>query len=52
MKMRKRKVKAYFTVEASLVLPIVIGSIIFVICFLLYWSSGNESLCLQLPSFR
>lgn len=37
MKMRKRKVKAYFTVEASLVLPIVIGSIIFVICFLLYW---------------
>ena len=37
MKMWKRKVKAYFTVEASLVLPVVIGSIIFVICFLLYW---------------
>ncbi|MBQ9490666.1 MAG: hypothetical protein IKO03_02475 [Lachnospiraceae bacterium] len=38
--MRKKKrwgVSAYFTVEASLVLPIVLGSIIFVICFLLFW---------------
>ena len=30
-------VKAYFTVEASLVMPIVIGSIIFVMGFLLFW---------------
>ena len=30
-------VHAYFTVEASLVLPIVLGSMIFVICFLLFW---------------
>lgn len=33
----KKGVDAYFTVEASLVMPVVIGSVIFVICFLLYW---------------
>ncbi|MBE5861320.1 MAG: hypothetical protein E7295_00545 [Lachnospiraceae bacterium] len=39
--MRKKEKRhgagAYFTVEASLVLPIVLGSLIFVICFLLFW---------------
>ena len=30
-------VKAYFTVEASLVMPMVIGSIIFIMGFLLFW---------------
>ncbi len=36
--MRKQKsIQAYFTVEASLLLPTVIGSIVFVICFLLFW---------------
>lgn len=34
---RKKYVEAYFTVEASLVLPVVIGSVIFVICFLLFF---------------
>lgn len=37
MKWRKKGLGAYFTVEASLVLPVVIGSIVFVICFLLFW---------------
>lgn len=36
--MKKRgKMDAYFSVEASLVLPMVVGSIIFVVCFLLFW---------------
>ena len=36
--MKKRgKLDAYFSVEASLVLPMVVGSIIFVVCFLLFW---------------
>lgn len=38
-------VKAYFTVEASLVMPVVIGSIIFVMGFLLFWY--NRSLMEQ-----
>lgn len=33
----KKRVGTYFTVEASLVLPVVIGSIIFIISFLLFW---------------
>lgn len=37
MKKHKGSIEAYFTVEASLVMPVVIGSVIFVICFLLYW---------------
>ena len=37
MKRRKGYLEAYFTVEASLLLPVVIGSIIFVICFLLFF---------------
>lgn len=37
MKRSGKRVGAYFTVEASLVIPIVIGSIVFIICFLLYW---------------
>ena len=37
MKRKKGSVGAYFTVEASLVLPIVIGTIIFVLCFLLFY---------------
>ena len=36
-KEKRQGAGAYFTVEASLVLPIVLGSIIFVICFLLFW---------------
>jgi len=37
MKRFEKQVKAYFTVEASLVVPIVIGSLVFTICFLLFW---------------
>lgn len=36
MKKEKRRAQAYFTVEASLVLPIVIASLVFTICFLLF----------------
>ncbi|MBO4749227.1 MAG: hypothetical protein J5546_02835 [Lachnospiraceae bacterium] len=36
MKKRKLQAEAYFTVEASLVLPIVIGAVVFTICFLLF----------------
>ena len=43
--LRRKSVKAYFTVEASLVMPIVIGSIIFVMGFLLFWY--NRSLMEQ-----
>ena len=35
--LRRSGVKAYFTVEASLVMPIVIGSIVFIMGFLLFW---------------
>ena len=41
----RSSVKAYFTVEASLVMPVVIGSIIFVMGFLLFWY--NRSLMEQ-----
>lgn len=34
---RGKELEGYFTVEASLVLPIVIGSIVFIIYVLLYW---------------
>ena len=43
--LRRKSVKAYFTVEASLVMPIVIGSIIFIMGFLLFWY--NRSLMEQ-----
>ena len=36
MKKEKRVMGAYLTVEASMVLPVVIGTIVFVICFLLF----------------
>ena len=34
---KQNRVEGYFTVEASLVLPIVIGCVLFVLCFLLYF---------------
>lgn len=40
MKQKKRNVSAYFTVEAALVLPVVIATIIFVICFLMFWHNA------------
>ena len=32
-----KRIKAYFTVEAALILPLIIGTIVYIICFLLFW---------------
>lgn len=40
MKQKKKSVSAYFTVEAALVLPVVIATIVFVICFLVFWHNA------------
>lgn len=34
---RRANVRAYFTVEVTLVMPMIIGSILFIIGFLLFW---------------
>ena len=32
-----KRIKAYFTVEAALILPLIIGTIVYIICFLVFW---------------
>lgn len=37
MKKRDKGIEAYFTIEASLILLMVISCVVFVVCFLLFW---------------